>query len=94
MQKKVNNVKSVNQRLLTKSERHEVDNLLEIYGNLIPDGSFEARGKYMKSEPMTTMPLRTPTPTRSPSTMRWPRSATRSATFLPCRSLPARAATR
>jgi hypothetical protein len=56
MQKKVNNVKSVNQRLLTKSERHEVDNLLEIYGNIVQDGSFETRGKYMKSEPMTTIP--------------------------------------
>ena len=56
MQKKVNNVKSVNQRLLTKSERHEVDNLIEIYGNFIPDGSFDARGAYMKSEPKSTVP--------------------------------------
>jgi hypothetical protein len=51
MHKKVNNVKSVDQRALTSAERLDVDNMIEVYGNFQPDPSWTARGDYMKVDP-------------------------------------------
>jgi hypothetical protein len=51
MHKKVSNVKSVEQRTLSSSERLDVDNMIEVYGNFQPDPSWTSRGDYMKVDP-------------------------------------------
>ena len=50
MQKKINKVKSVDQRQLTKQERWTVENLIETYGTFHGDASFVARGDYLKTD--------------------------------------------
>lgn len=53
MHKKVNKIKSVDQRQLTSNDRLAVDNLIELHGNIQPDpnAGWEARGQYLKTDP-------------------------------------------